>query len=301
MFDHGSPTQADYELRSLIWLYRQKFAEALADCDQALALGAGTAIRVRRAHCLTYLGQREVAIQELNLLVQQHPHDPLPLFERGEVHGSMQLWTECQHDFRRMIERFDERGHGRMGYAIACAAEGDADAFAQAAREFLEANRNQATPHRIMSCAIVYAQCDPLPRADQEQMLALFQKTWVYDDYYSKLVPGMLQYRLGQVDAAIPLLETALQRQLHGGTPFELSYLAMCRVQQGHLVLAHELLEQARAALPRLSGPYQRVLSEIDVQKAEPGVAISWYHIEMYRLCTQEAERTLSAATLSSP
>lgn len=296
VFDHGSPTMVDYELRSLIWLYRQKFAEALADCNQAIALGAGTALRVRRAHCLTYLGQRDLAIQELNLLVQQHPHDQVPLFERGEVHGSMRHWTECQHDFRRMIERFDERGHGRMGYAIACAAAGDAEAFAQAARDYLAANRNQATPHRIMSCAIVYAQCGPLPRADQEQMLAHFQKTWVSDDYYSQLVPGMLLYRLGQIDAAIPLLETALQRQLHGGTPFELSYLAMCRVQQGRLGPARELVEQAQAALVRLSGPYQRVLSEIDVRNAEPGVAISWYHIEMYRLCIQEAERKLAAA-----
>ena len=70
----------------------------------------------------------------------------------------------------------------------------------------------------------------------------------------------------------------------------------MCRVQQGRLGPARELVEQAQAALVRLSGPYQRVLSEIDVRNAEPGVAISWYHIEMYRLCIQEAERKLAAA-----
>ncbi len=291
----GSPTGADFDLRSYLLYKRQNFTESLADGDLAISLGAGVVARRRRSRCLSYLGDWDGALGEMNRLVHEYPDDANIRRERAEVHGYLKHWEACRKDYQVLVDRFGDQVIGRGCYAWACASAEDSEEYVKAAREFLAAHRSQAVPHLIMSCASLYGLCAEMPAEDQAELLKLFQEVWKNDDYYAKLIAGELLYRMGKIDEAIPYLEEAVRRQRNGGTPCELSFLAMCRLNQGQVALANKLLIQARSSLVRMTGPHPRAFEEVEFRSAEIGLTIAWHHIEMYRLAIQEAERQLAA------
>lgn len=296
------PTLGDFRMRSVLLFDQQRFAEALSDCERSIELGAaGSDDRLRRARCLTYLSQWDAALTDLNKLVTEFPEDRDCLAERAEVNGYMKHWSACRADYRSLTLQFNDSLSARYGYAIACACEGLRGEFELACREFHLANRAKATPLQVLNTAVLYATCGSLMKEEHAKALQTFSSKWTQSDYYDSLTRGALGYRLGNLAEALSHLTSAVEKTKTGGTPLDLSFLAMCQTDSGDLDAASATISLARKSFQVLQqGLTRGLVRERKPDSVPIGDISSWPNYAQSLLLIEEAEKRLAEKRLQS-
>ena len=289
------PHHSDFDFRSILLFDQQRFTEALSDCEKSIELRATTPyVRLRRARCLTYLSRWDSALTELNGLVNEFPEDRDCLAERAEVNGYMKHWSACRGDYRSLTLQFNDSLSSRYGYAIACACEGLPGEFELACREFYLANRARATPVQILNTAVLYATCSGLTKEEHAKALQTFSSKWTQSDYYDSLTRGALGYRLGNLAEALTHLTSAVEKTKTGGTPLDLSFLAMCQIDSSDLEAASGTISLARKSFQVLQQGLTRGLVRERKSDSVPiGDISSWPNYAQSLLLIEEAEKRL--------
>jgi tetratricopeptide (TPR) repeat protein len=294
IFTEGEPLAKDHELRAEIRFFQHRFDEARDDLEKAVELEPTLENQLKLVQCLTFQDQWDLALEKLNGLVKEFPRSNKPLLERCEVNGFMQRYPECQADFRSLLKFSENQYHARNGISIAAASSSDVESQVAVTRELLDLFLASRKPRDILAVGVAYGTCPGLTQADQQKMFDLFQATWNYDEYYHHLIRGMLLYRLERAEDALPFLDKAIVLQKNGGTPLDLCFLGLCKVELGQVEPAKELLVQAKASFDRLHGSLSRPFTELDSQRAETGTPVSWYQVQRYQLCIAELEQQLA-------
>jgi len=296
------PHHSDYNVRSMLLFDQQRFTEALSDCEKSIELGATAPdVRLRRARCLTYLSRWDSALTELNGLVTEFPEYRDSLGERAEVNGYMKHWSACRADYRSLTLQFNDSLSARYGYAIASACEGLPGEFELACREFYLANRAKATPVQVLNTAVLYATCGSLMKEEHAKALQTFSSKWTQSDYYDSLTRGALGYRLGNLAEALSHLTSAVEKTKTGGTPMDLSFLAMCQIDSGDLDAASGTISLARKSFQVLQQGLTRGLVRERKPDAVPiGDISSWPNYAQSLLLIEEAEKRLAEKRLQS-
>lgn len=132
-------------------------------------------------------------------------------------------------------------------------------------------------------------------------MLRTFSSKWTQSDYYDSLVKGALNFRLGNLDVAIANLTVAVEKTNTGGTPLDLSFLAMCQLNTGDLDAAADTINRARKSLETLQqGLTRGLIRESQPTSLPIGDISSWPNYAQSLLVLAEAEMRLAEKNTES-
>jgi serine/threonine protein kinase len=291
-----SSSAKDHAAMCQILLRQRRFDDALIESKKAVEKNPNTTNRLVLSECLSYSGEWEEALKVLDKLCEESPRGVEQVLARSDVNGFMERWPDCKRDFQKLLRVLPNRNHSRFGIAMACASMGDTEGQIAITRQMLDANMKAVKPRNFLSVGLAYGLCKEMPIDDHREMLKEFVTVWPYTrEYFGNLIRGMLHYRLGDIEAAIPFLETAVKFQEKGGTPIELCFLAMCHHKQGKTESSEKALNDALVSLERVTGKYERPLTFLDPTKFETGTPTCWHQVARYHVCIAEAQALLAA------
>lgn len=285
---------SDFALLTKIQFRRHDFPKALKLSESATELDANLENRILHAQALTFSGQWESGLEEIDKLVEQFPRAVEPLAERAEINGFMGRWSQCHDDCIELLRVTPYRNDARFGIVMANAKAGEWQAQIDMTTKMLDINLTKPMARHFLAIGIAHGLCERMPKEEQQRMLTEFDKMWSHDDYYTFMIRGMLLYRIGRIEEAVTSLELAIERQEKGGTPYELCFLAMCKQSQGESADSIELLSKAKEAFTRLRGPFPRPLFDIDPSLVEIGTTTCWHQVARYEVCLKETTRKLT-------
>jgi serine/threonine protein kinase/tetratricopeptide (TPR) repeat protein len=179
------------------------------------------------------------------------PTDPL---ERGRILAGRKDWGRAADAYAEALKAHSpEDGHFWFEYAAVLCLAGKRAEYHAACLHMLDSNsRSLRTYHAARACTLSADFPGDLPRAAEKSAAELSRSR--HEDW-SLMQQGALEYRAGQVEAAIPFFERSIQvGPRPGGAVLCWLWLALCNQRLGKVEEARAWLDKAVEFLDKHDG-----------------------------------------------